>query len=121
MPCASSGLPTASPLCENCMLHTVGRLAGVPCLRKVLCRCRSDSAAVLSTPASGMSKQLEKTDFGPDGFKWLTLKRIVVSGHGADLLDPKLSLRVLLMHAHHPSFCRLQYQDPSGRCVDNHP
>ncbi|KAL0049573.1 hypothetical protein WJX82_005166 [Trebouxia sp. C0006] len=24
-----------------------------------------------------MSKQLEKTDFGPDGFKWLTLKRIV--------------------------------------------
>ncbi len=68
------------------MLHTVGRLAGVPCLHKGLYRCRRVPTALLSTQASGMSKQLEKTDFGPDGFKWLTLKRIVVSCHDEDLL-----------------------------------
>ena len=70
----------------------------------MLYRRRSVPAALLSTQASGMSKQLEKTDFGPEGFKWLTLKRIVVSCHDADLLDPKLSLRVQLSHAYHPSF-----------------
>ncbi len=63
------------------MLHKVGRLAGVPCLHKVLYHC----LWVPTTQASGMSKQLEKTDFGPDGFKWLTLKRIVVRCHAKDL------------------------------------
>lgn len=90
-------------ICGSFMLHTVGRLAGVPCLRN-LYRCRPIPAPLLSTQASGMSKQLEKTDFGPDGFKWLTLKRIVVSPHDADLLDPELWLRTQLLHAYHPSF-----------------
>ncbi len=90
-------------LCGSFMLHTVGRLAGVPCLRKFYRR-RPIPAALLSTQASGMSKQLEKTDFGPDGFKWLTLKRIVVSSHDENLLYPKFWLRVQLLHAYHPSF-----------------
>ncbi|DBA78518.1 TPA: hypothetical protein ACH3X2_007840 [Trebouxia sp. C0005] len=64
-------------ICGSFMLQTVGRLAGVPCLHKTLYRCHWVPAASMSTQASGMSKQLEKTDFGPDGFKWLTLKRIV--------------------------------------------
>ena len=87
----------------------------MPCLHKILYRRRSVPAALLPTQASGMSKQLEKTDFGPEGFKWLTLKRIVVSCHDADLLDTKLSLRVQLSHAYHPSFVACSFKTlPAG-------
>ncbi len=69
-----------------------------------------------------MSKQLEKTDFGPDGFKWLTLKRIVVRCHAEDLSTQSSVARpaVACIYAYiSPELCCMQYQDPSGRCVNS--
>ena len=60
------------------MYRFAGSFARANCARNVL-RCPYPTlSAGVSSKAGGMSKQLEKKDFGPDGFKWLTLKRIVV-------------------------------------------
>ena len=45
-------------------------------LQKVLGHPRVFSTS--APAAKSMSRQVEKKDFGPSGFKWLTLKRIVV-------------------------------------------
>lgn len=47
-------------------------------LGHVCLRVHSSISASSTEPKTGMSRQLEKKDFGPSGFRWLTLKRIVV-------------------------------------------
>lgn len=70
-----------------------------------------------------MSKLLESTDFGPQGFRWLTLKRISVRKFKFGCIHYYLKA-VFFLHTCMPSAhsmhdevqtCGLQYQDPNGR------